>query len=464
MKNNRILILFWSTWDLAKRYIIPWLYSLYRDDKLWNTKIFCIWRRDFDNKKFVSFLREEWVCKKCKTDNWKNFVEFANQLNYLKIDINSDDYNVLKESIDQNRTPKTETILYLSISPSFFDKVIKNLKKSGIDKKCTRIAFEKPFWNDLKSAQILNNKIRKVFKEEQIYRIDHYLGKESIQNILAFRFANEIFEPIWNNKYIDNIQITAAETLWVGTRWEYYDQYWALRDMLQNHLLQVLALTTMEPPCQLDAQGIKEEKSKLIRSLQLWNDFKKYVVFGQYQWYLDEVWVKKKSKTETYAALKVYINNRRFKWVPIYLRTWKKLKEKQTKVVIEFKKLSNVLYPKNSWLKKNRIIIDVAPHEGIWLQFNIKEIGKHKELKQAKSQFINSQESPQSYEKIMYDLINWDSTLFTHWDIIENSWRLVDELIKCKEKCVILHKYTPWTYWPNVADNLLKIDWREWFN
>lgn len=454
---HTIFIIFWATWDLAKRKLFPALYNIYKKD---NNKldIIAVWRRDFNNKSFKNYIKE-------KTKDFiekKDFLDdFLNKVSYSQVEINDKNtYLNLKEKISDLSKENTQIIIYLSISPDNFIPFINNSKNLNLPKN-SKIIFEKPFWKDLDTAIHLNNKIQEIFNEEQIYRIDHYVWKESIQNILAFRFSNIIFEPIWNNRYIDNIQISATEKIWIEDRWEYYDKSWALRDMVQNHLFQVMALIVMDPPSKLDAESISQEKLKVLNSIKIPtnND----LIFWQYDWYLNEKWINKNSKTETFVAMKIEVSNWRFIWVPIYLKTWKNLDKKQTKIIIEFNEIPNILF-KNFWhIEKNRIIIEVQPDESIDIHFNIKQNWNSKEVQEVKSKFKKELCSKEAYEKLIEDVIIWDKTLFTSFEILKKSWAIVDDLVNCKENCPVLHRYKPWTKWPDWIYNLLKEDNKKWY-
>lgn len=455
---HTIFIIFWATWDLAKRKLFPALYNIYRKDKKDNIDIIAVWRRDFDNESFKNYINE-------KTSDFiehkKHFDEFLNTVTYSKVEINkNNDYIDLKKQIEKLSKENTQIIIYLSISPDNFIAFIENSKVMNLPKN-SKIIFEKPFWKDLETAIYLNEKITEVFFEEQIYRIDHYVWKESIQNMLAFRFSNILFEPIWNNKYINNIQITATEKIWIEDRWWYYDTSWALRDMVQNHLFQVLALIVMDPPSKLDAESISQEKLKVLHSIKIpTNDD---LVFWQYIWYTDEKWVEKNSKTETFVAMKIEVSNWRCIWIPIYLKTWKNLDKKQTKIVIEFNEIPNILF-KNFWhIEKNRIIIEVQPDESIDIHFNIKENWNSKEVQEVKSKFKKELSSKEAYEKLIEDVIIWDKTLFTTFEILKESWMIVNDLVNCKDNCPILHKYIPWSKGPDFTDLLIENDNKKWY-
>lgn len=273
---HTIFVIFWSTWDLAKRKLFPALYNIYNSK---NHEIDIIWvgRRDFDRQDFIDYVSTE---TNEFIEDKSNFDNFLDTINYSKVEIdNKNDYINLKNDIEKLRKNGSQIIFYLSISPEYFSSFIENYKSVWL--KDIKIIFEKPFWTDLSSARKLNAKIMEVFQEDQVYRIDHYVGKEAVQNIVAFRFANIIFEPIRNNRYIDNIQITASENIWVWDRWWYYEKSWALRDMLQNHLFQMLGLITMESPAQIDAESMGKQKLEVFKNIRLGENFLDNVVFGQ---------------------------------------------------------------------------------------------------------------------------------------------------------------------------------------
>lgn len=463
MDKKTVFIIFGSTWDLAKRMIFPALFNIIAEKQFSNTEVIWIWRRNFDKKKFVDFVYSntkeysKWTTKKTKD-------QFFKKLQYFNLEIDKiQDYYNLENYLKSNYWKNTEIIVYLSISPQYFIKTLTYFKKSGLHQMITRIAFEKPFGHDLASATKLNKWILKIFQENQIFRIDHYLWKEAIQNITAFRFSNIMFEPIWNNKYIDNIQITASEEIWVENRGEYYDENGAIRDMLQNHLFQVLSLICMEMPNSLDSKDIKESKYNVLKNIWIEQITNKDIVLWQYEWYKQEKGVKKTSKTETFVALKVFVNNWRFDWVPIYMRTWKKLWKKETKVVIEFKTIPKNLFNQKWEITQNRIIIQVAPDESININFNIKEIWKNN-IKNVNSKFFLDKQGTSSYERLVKDLIMWDATLFTPWKIIEQSWKIVDNIINCNNDCPMVYKYSQWSYGPELPCKKIMKNGKKWFN
>lgn len=450
-----LLVIFGATGDLAKRKLIPALDAI-RQNGNGRISILAIGRKSLSTDDFRMYLQSESLVPSDFSHDFLNTVE------YLEIPIDDPSgYEPLRRYV--SGYPDTNVIFYLSVPQELFQPVISGIQSTGLNTPASRVAFEKPFGSDLRSATQLNEFVSGAFSEHQIYRIDHYVGKETIQNILAFRFANTLFEPLWNSQFIDNIQITATESLGVENRGSYYDHAGALRDMIQNHLLQVLALTVMEPPHALTSGAIQDEKAKVIRALRLCNDFSSHVVFGQYDGYRNEPGISKDSRTETFAALRLELHNWRFKGVPIYLRTGKSLSGKRTKIVIEFRKNASILYNEHNGLERNRIVFDVSPHEGISLGFNAKSYGETKNTQPVWSEFIQTEDSPEAYERILSDLFAGDHTLFTRWDMIEESWKIVDNLVNCKETCPLLHSYGIGTDGPSAAHELLDMDGRSWF-
>lgn len=306
---HTLLVIFGATGDLAKRKLIPALFSLYDQEILEHTSILAIGRKSFGSEEFRTYLKNESFIKTESTDKRDIFLK---KVDYLELSINDPiGYDPLREYIGKHS--EKNIVFYLSVPPELFEPIISGISNSGINIPSSRVAFEKPFGSDLESATKLNTFVTQAFSEDQIFRIDHYVGKETIQNILAFRFANSLFEPVWNNHYIDNIQITATESLGVENRGLYYDTAGALRDMVQNHLFQVLALATMEPPHSLSSTAIHDEKVKVVRSLRLGKDLASHVVFGQYKGYLNESGIPDSSRTETFAAMRLEVHNWRLK-------------------------------------------------------------------------------------------------------------------------------------------------------
>lgn len=380
-------------------------------------------------------------------------------------------------------------IYYLAVAPEYFQIIVENLRLHGLaaqDNSWQRVVIEKPFGRDLVSARTLNRSITSVFGEENIYRIDHYLGKEMIQNIMVLRFANSIFEPIWNNRYIDHVQISATETVGVETRVGYYEKAGALRDMLQNHLLQALTLTAMEPPTSLDTQSVRDEKVKVLRSLSTYTpeSVKYNVIRGQYgpsepgfsaksgrhlRGYRQEEGIAPSSQVETFVALKTEINNFRWAGVPFYIRTGKRLAEKSAQIVVQFKQLPQVLYRQEyPGLDPNVLIIRIQPKEGVVFQFNAKKPGVEQGITPVGMDFCQNcdyeSNSPEAYEKLLLDIIRGDSTLFTRWDEVEYSWRFVDHISEAwKQETPDFPNYSAGSWGPVEAEELLARDGRRWW-
>jgi len=479
MENKkRIFVIFGATGDLTKRKLIPAFYSLYFNSKLnKNFTILGVAGSKFSDedyrKKSIEFIKDF-----CHTDKKKPCDYFLSKIFYNQLDLTEiDGYKYLIEKINSISNSNTEIICYLAIPPQLFKIVLAHLNSVGLNKnneKNIKIVFEKPFGFDLQSAQDLNENLMRVFNEKQIYRIDHYLGKGAVQNFQVVRFANSILEPIWNKRYIDNIQITAFEELGVMQRARYYDKAGALRDMVQNHLLQMLSYVAMEPPITLDSNKIRDEKVKVFSSIKKISS--ENIIFGQYEkgkikgkkvvGYLEEEGIKKKSRTETFVATKIEINNWRWFGVPFYLRTGKRMNKKGTTIVVEFKKLPNILYNKNEDLQPNKLIIEVQPNASINMIFNIKSTKSKNLVKPVVAEFdrkyFNELNSHEAYETLFLEIINSDQSLFTRWDGVEASWKIVDLMVNCRDNCPIIFKYEAGSCGPKAADELLEKDGREW--
>ena len=375
--------------------------------------------------------------------------------------------------------PGFNKVFYLAVPSQFFEAIVDNLKKSNLATGSSRIVFEKPFGHDLKSSMKLNKTIKKAFKENQIYRLDHYLGKELVQNLLVLRFANNIFDPVWSKKYIDHVQITVAEDIGVETRGNYYDNAGALRDIIQNHMMQLVALTAMEPPRSLNADDIRTEKVKVLSSIKPFasKNVKNIAVRGQYgsgvvnnkevKAYRDEEKVDKKSNTETFVALKLNIGNNRWKGVPFYLRTGKRLNERVAEINIVFKQTSCILFCdqiKN--IEPNMLIVRIQPEEGISLQFSAKVPGQKMTIDTVRMDFCHEckfgPKSPEAYERLLYDIISRDQTLFTRWDEVEIAWKIVDRIAKAWKKGKVIN-YNAGSWGPKEADILIERDGRKWY-
>lgn len=375
-------------------------------------------------------------------------------------------------------------MFYLAMAPEFFGTIAKTLKSEGVTATTgwSRLVIEKPFGHDLPSAQALNKEIREAFTEDQIYRIDHYLGKQMVQNIEVIRFANAIFEPLWTNRYISNIQITSSESLGVEDRARYYEKSGALRDMVQNHIMQMVALLAMEPPIKLNTEEIRSEKVKVLRALRpiAKDEVDEYFVRGQYQAgeidgvpvpaYTDEDNVAPDSNTETFVAGKLLIDNFRWAGVPFYIRTGKRMKEKSTKIVVQFKDIPmNLYYGNENNMNPNLLVIHIQPDEGITLYLNAKKLGGAAHAQPIKLDYCSNcndeLNTPEAYEKLIHDCLLGDATNFAHWDEVALSWNFVDSISETWAANKILSpNYESGSMGPKESDDLLAKDGLHWWN
>ncbi|MCH6269659.1 glucose-6-phosphate dehydrogenase, partial [Neobacillus citreus] len=416
-----------------------------------------------------------------------NLDEFVSHFYYQSHDVaDSNSYAALKklaDEIDGHYGLEGNRIFYLAMAPEFFGPIALHLKSDGLTdvKGYKRLVIEKPFGHDLESAKELNKQIRTAFSENEIYRIDHYLGKEMVRNIEVIRFANAIFEPLWNNRYISNIQVTSSETLGVEERGRYYESSGALRDMVQNHMMQMVALLAMEPPIKLTTDEIRSEKVRVFRALRSveGEQVKEYFVRGQYgegtisdksvPRYRDEPNVDQESNTETFVAGKIMIDNFRWAGVPFYIRTGKRMTSKTTKIVVQFKDIPmNLYYQTEKMLNPNLLVIHVQPEEGITLHLNAKKAGGHLEAQEVKLSFANTgihaMNTPEGYEKLLYDCMRGDATNFTHWDEVAYSWAFVDKISQVWENEKAEYpNYESGSMGPKAADELLEQDGFFWW-
>jgi glucose-6-phosphate 1-dehydrogenase len=390
------------------------------------------------------------------------------------------------DEVDRERGTGGNRVYYLATVPTVFASVAGELGEHGLAKPAhadafARIVIEKPFGHDLASARELDAALHAVFDEEQIYRIDHYLGKETVQNVLALRFANSIFEPMWNRRYVDHVQITVAESLGVGHRGGFYEHAGAMRDIVQNHVLQVLALTLMEPPATIDAQGIRDEKVKALRAVDIFTpeEVLSEVVRGQYTdgWvegeqvpgYRQEEEVDPNSATETYVAMRLHVNNWRWAGVPIYIRTGKRLPKRVTEVSISFQGVPHLPFKAADarGLQPNAIVMHIQPDEGISLRFGAKVPGQAFKVRSVSMDFSYGaaflEEPPEAYERLLLDAMVGDPTLFIRTDEVEQAWRIVDPILAVwREEDAPLAFYPAGTWGPKEADRLIERDGRQW--
>ncbi|MDG5789699.1 glucose-6-phosphate dehydrogenase [Evansella sp. AB-P1] len=486
LEPKTTIVIFGISGDLAKRKLIPSIYNLYNKGKL--SKHFAvvgIGRREWTNE-----IIREMVCNTI-TDIFGNttsdMTDFCEHFYYLTFDVTSDYsysnlHTLLKELEEKYKIPENR-INYLAMAPEFFGTIASKLKENGLTNTngWTRLVIEKPFGHDLRSAQQLNREIREAFSEEEIYRIDHYLGKEMVQNIEVIRFANVLFEPLWNNRYISNVQITSSETLGVEERGGYYETSGALRDMVQNHILQMVSLLAMDPPIRLTTDEIRSEKIKVLRALRhiSVNNVDSYFVRGQYDEgkvngkvvprYRNENKVDPSSNTETFVAGKIFIDNHRWAGVPFYIRTGKRLSFKSTKIVVQFKELPmNLYFHDNEVGHPNLLIIHIQPDEGITLMLNGKKIGPSGETTPVQLDYsnnsIDSFNTPEAYERLLHDCMLGDATNFTHWDEVELSWKFIDSISTAWEETRgNFPNYKAGTMGPNESEYLLEKDGFRWW-
>jgi glucose-6-phosphate 1-dehydrogenase len=480
-----LIMIFGATGDLAVRKLFPSLYRLFQKGKLDKFAVIGVARRPLTTEEFQNSVKDSVITalgKKEKID------EFISHFYYQSHDVSdSNSYQNLKnlaQQIDDQYDLEGNRIFYLAMAPEFFGPIALHLKSDGLTdvKGYKRLVIEKPFGHNLESAKELNRQIRTAFSEEEVYRIDHYLGKEMVRNIEVIRFANAIFEPLWNNRYISNIQITSSEVLGVEERGRYYETSGALRDMVQNHIMQMVALLAMEPPIKLTTDEVRSEKVRVFRSLRMIKGEKinKYFVRGQYgaglvedqpvPEYRAEPMVDKESNTETFVAGKILIDNFRWAGVPFYIRTGKRMTTKSTKIVVQFKDIPmNLYYQPEKLLNPNLLVIHVQPEEGITLHLNAKKAGGHLDAQEVKLSFANTgihaMNTPEGYEKLLYDCMRGDATNFTHWDEVAYSWAFVDNISEVweKTKAEDYPNYESGSMGPKAADELLEKDGFFWW-
>ena len=485
------VVIFGATGDLTHRKLVPALYNIAHDGELPPAvAVIGFARRPKTDEEFRKEMGEavrKFSRQTVRDEIWDNFAsalyyhqsEFGDEAGYKSL-------GERLEKIDSERGTRGNRLFYFAASPEQFETIIDNLKKAGLNKaregSWARVILEKPFGTDLASARHLNRVVQGSFREDQTYRIDHFLGKETAQNILVLRFANAIFEPLWNARYIDHVQITAAETLGVENRAGYYEGAGALRDMVQNHLLQLLCLVGMEPPTDLGADSIRDEKVKVVRSLRRFEEGEVHtrVVRGQYvagaiggnpvAGYREEDKVDPKSQTETYVALRMEVDNWRWANVPIYVRVGKRLPKSGTEISVHFKKAPQVLFNRESQaIDQNVLVIRIQPDEGISLRMQAKVPGTSFRIESVKMDFHYGtsfgKASPEAYERLLLDAMAGDPTLFARRDEVEQAWTFIDTIEEAwvvKKDAPKLYTYPAGSWGPEEADALLARDGRSW--
>jgi len=471
-------ILFGGHGDLAFRKLMPALYHLCKDEYVGSdTRIITVSRRNISLKEHIELVKSKLIEYIDDFDE-TFFDRFKKQIFLVHVDLNQNNtFQNLKSILDE--FPQRHRINYLSTSPNFFGQICQSLDHWKLITENTRVVLEKPLGKDLKSSRELNEKVLNYFKEDQIYRIDHYLGKDTVQNILALRFSNIFFLPLWNANHIDHVQITVSESVGVEGRWDYYNNYGALRDMIQNHLMQLLCLIAMEPPCSIDANSIRDEKVKVLRSFRKMceEDIKEKTVRAQYiagssegqsvPGYLDGDL--KQSDTETFAAIRVDIDNWRWNNVPFYIRSGKRMQKRNSEIVIQFKSIPHSIFGKEkSSISANSLVITLQPNESIQLKLMNKVPGLSENMKlQQVDLELNSpqkeERKPDAYERLILDVIKANATLFMRLDEVEEAWKWADTILDgWKEDLTPMKKYTAGSGGPSAAIQIIAKDGRNW--
>ena len=501
--DDATVLIFGASGDLTNRKLIPALFQLWADGFLADRCLIVgVARRDKSDDEFRAELREGALEHARSTEAVdQRWDDFAGMLRYIRADLTSaDDFRRLDSvvtELERSRGLSGRRIVYLATSPDLFLPATDALAAAGMvpdrqESDRLRVVVEKPFGTDLASAQQLNAGLDRVLREQQIYRIDHYLGKETVQNLLLFRFGNAIFEPLFNRRHVDHIQITVAESQGIeGGRGGFYDKTGALRDVLQNHVLQLLCLVAMEPPTAFEAEFIRDEKLKVLRALDAGSpgDVRAWAVAGQYaaaavnggrvKSYLDEDRIEAGSRTETFVAAEARIDNWRWAGVPFYLRTGKRLPARVSEIVIEFKNpplnLFNTVECEGTLCRivearPNRLVFRIQPHEAISLMISAKQPGMQYQVRPVEMDFAYDEEFsgvplPEAYERLLLDVMRGDSTLFTRSDELLAAWRFVDPILQSwMEPDYRPELYPAGTWGPKAADELLTRSGRHWFN
>ena len=484
------VVIFGASGDLTYRKLIPAIYNIAADGDLPAAlSVVGFARREKTDEQFRTELEEaarKFSRQGVNDELWKSFAdrvfyhtsEFGNLEGYKSL-------AARLEKLDAERNTRGNRLFYLSVAPSEFPGILEMLAAAGLNKTSggswARVIVEKPFGKDLVSAQALNQVVNEVFPEKDTFRIDHYLGKETAQNLMVLRFANGIFEPLWNGRYIDHVQITGAEPLGVEARGPYYESAGALRDMVQNHLLQLLSLVAMEPPVELSADAIRDEKVKVIRSLRVMSpqNVATNVVRGQYAagaingkdvvGYRQEDRVNPQSMTETYVAVKAHVDNWRWADVPFYVRFGKRLAKSGTEIAVQFKNVPGVLFSRDADIGPNVLVIRIQPDEGMSLRIQAKRPGASVNIEPVKMDFHYGtsfgKASPEAYERLLLDAMSGDATLFARRDEVEHAWEFVDRIEHAwhdNPSPPQLCEYPSGSWGPGEADELLARDGRAW--
>jgi glucose-6-phosphate 1-dehydrogenase len=481
------LVLFGVTGDLARKKLMPAVYDLSQRGLLPpGFSLVGFARRDWADQDFAQIVHDsvqQYARTPFRESVWRQLAEgFRFVSGSFDDDAAFDQLAATVDELDQSRGTGGNHAFYLSIPPGSFPVVTKQLARSGLsaqdENRWRRVVIEKPFGHDLKSARELNDVVESVFPPDSVFRIDHYLGKETVQNLLALRFANQMYEPVWNANYVDHVQITMAEDIGIGGRAGYYDGIGAARDVIQNHLLQLLALTAMEEPVSFDAHDLRAEKEKVLSAVRLPPDLDQHTARGQYArgWqggqqvvgYLEEEGISPDSTTETYAAVRLDIDTRRWAGVPFYLRTGKRLGRRVTEIAVVFKRAPHLPFERTATeeLGQNAIVIRVQPDEGVTMRFGSKVPGTAMEVRDVTMDFgyghSFTESSPEAYERLILDVLLGDPPLFPRHEEVELSWRILDPITEFWASKGTPEPYASGGWGPASADEMLARDGRYW--
>ncbi|WP_343154593.1 glucose-6-phosphate dehydrogenase [Buchnera aphidicola (Pseudoregma panicola)] len=481
MKNNNYdFVIFGAKGDLSRRKLFPALYKLENKKMLYKkTKIIGVGRINWTKNDFSKFVKKslkKFLIEKINKNTWNNL---KNRLTFCNLDIcDTKNFYKLKKKIKKNKI----IINYFAIPSNLYSKICKGLYKFNLNLKNSRIVLEKPIGNSFSTSKKINKKIGKYFEESQIFRIDHYLGKDTIINLLYLRFTNSIFYNNWNNKSIDHVQITIAEKIGIEGRNEYFNKTGQTKDMFQNHILQILTIITMKEPKKINSKNIRKEKIKILKKLHFIKEkeIHKKTAIGQYSYgkinniklssYNSEILEKKNSNTETFVSIRVDIKNKTWKGVPFYIRTGKRLPKKCSKIVIVFKNTTPKIFDKFSDFINNKLVIYLEPNERIYLKFlnKIPSLNKKCKLKSSKMYFkysktFKNKNIPDSYEKLLLECILGDQSLFVHVDEVKYSWKWIDNIINIWKKVSKKSElYLSGTWGPSLSKKIIERDGRKW--